>query len=354
MTTSPEIVPAPVPVADIEGRVAALYDAYGQRKAMGESAPKADRPHYFLLRTFAGDNDLLLILNTKRCRYQCHFCTLPHKSSQTWIEDHQVVAQFAYAVEEVKHALSIIDRVSLSNEGSLLDESTIGRSALDQIISGIGQMRQVRRIEVETRLEFVTTERLRHLSNLAPRASLGILTGFETVDERIRDRILKKREPLPAFLAGLDRVAAAGLRLTAYVLFKPDPEMSDEAAMEESLASIRYLVAECGRRDLPLSIRLNPMYRAEGSAWERKARELPDYRPPRLTDVMRVAETAASEGVSLYVGLSTEGLSGDDGAYPSREDYSRHLIRAVKLFNDRKIQRFDWDQIGGALETARS
>src|SRR4051794_4797506 len=66
-------------------RVRRLYDAYGQRKPMGAASADPRRPHFFLLRTFRGQNDLLVILNTKRCQYQCHFCRLPAKSSKVWI-----------------------------------------------------------------------------------------------------------------------------------------------------------------------------------------------------------------------------------------------------------------------------
>jgi radical SAM enzyme (TIGR01210 family) len=337
---------------DIVSGVAELYDRFGQRKPMGSSAPAPGEPHFFLLRKFAGQNDMLVILNTKRCRYQCHFCTLPEKSSRTSISDSLVAAQFGYVATELKHALSIVDRVTLSNEGSVLDEQTLGAAALDQIVGAIGRMRRVQHIELETRLEFVSVERLRRLFRLADRAEFGILTGFETVDERIRDRVLHKRESLEAVLWGLDRVAEAGVSLTAYVLFKPDPAMTDAEAQPECLESIRFLQAECDARAIRLTIRLNPMYRATGSAWAAKADATAGYRPPRITDVMRTAEIAAREGASIYIGLSTEGLSDDTGFYVSREDYSPGLVKVVKLFNDKVIQEFDWEKIstmeGGA------
>jgi archaeosine synthase beta-subunit len=330
---------------ELAAHLGRLYDLYGQRKEMGKSSPASHLPHFFLLRTFFGENDLLVILNTKRCRYQCAFCTLPVKSSRTWIEEGAVIRQFAYVADELKHALSIVDRVTLSNEGSVLDESTVGPAALDEILRAIARMRRVRRVEIETRLEFVQSDRLRRLNALAPRAKLGILTGFETIDQRIRDTILRKREPIAAVLSGLDRVADAGAALTAYVLYKPDPAMTDDHAAEEATASIRFLAKECANRGLPLSVRLNPMYLAAGSPWARLAARTPAYRPPQLTAVMRVAEEEAQRGVSIYIGLSTEGLAGEGGTYRAREDYRSSLIKYIKLFNDRRIDHFPWTTI---------
>jgi len=208
-------------------------------------------------------------------------------------------------------------------------------------------MRRVRRIELETRLEFVQPEVLEKLRQMAPRASFAILTGFETVDQRIRDEVLAKHEPLEMLLKGLDNVARAGALLTAYVLFKPDPQMSDPEACSEALRSIDFLARQCQVRDIDLTVRLNPMYRAEGSLWARTADRASTYSPPRLTDVMRVAENAAAahRDVRVYVGLSDEGLANADGTYLARDDYNSGLIKYVKQFNDRQLSKFPWDAI---------
>jgi hypothetical protein len=216
---------------------------------------------------------------------------------------------------------------------------------VEQIVQAIGTMRRVRRIEMETRLEFIEPTVLHQLQAAAPQAKLSILTGFETRDERIRDQVLKKREPLALFSAGLDKIQQGGAALTAYVLFKPDPEMTDQAACEEAAATIAFLSDECGERGIDLTIRLNPMYLAVGSAWARKAQAMASYSPPRLTDVMHVAEEASARGVKVYIGLSAEGLANEDGTYRARDDYSAGLIKWVKEFNDRRRVKFPWDTI---------
>lgn len=336
-STDVGLVRKPPALAD---HVALLYEEFGQRKEMGSSASASDRPHFFLLRTFLGENDLLTVLNTKRCRYRCAFCNLPEKSTRAWVPDEEVIAQFRHVADECRHALSILDRVTLSNEGSVLDEETLGQRALDEIVRSIGMMRRIRRIELESRVEFVTAERIRELALLAPRAHIGILTGFESADERVRNQILQKKEPLGTFVRGLDEIAAADACLTAYVLYKADQSMTDEQAYDEARASIRYLEEQCTSRNVSLAVRLNPMYVASGSRWAQVAVATPLYKPPRLTDVMKLAEETSETGVDVYIGLSTEGLADGSGTYMAREDYSSSLIKWVKLFNDKKIPRF--------------
>jgi radical SAM enzyme (TIGR01210 family) len=328
-----------VPLA-LRERIAQLYDAYGQRKPMGIGAVAPDRPHYFLHRTFLSEQDLLIIFNTKRCRYQCYFCQLPAKSSKMRIPADQIVAQFEYVVTELKHSLSVIERLTFSNEGSVLDASTFPTEALLTIAQSINELRRVETLVLETRLEFVDPQVLQRVRAITPRVTTRILTGFETHDPRLRDEVLFKREPLGTFERGLERVAESGSALTAYVLFKPAQTMSDAEAVIEAEASIEYLDEQCRRRGIPLDIRLNPMYAAAGSKWATRARQSPAYQPPQLTDVMRVAQRKRRGDLPIYIGLSTEGL--DDGSsYLVREDYSPRLIKLIKLFNDGKLLSFD-------------
>lgn len=310
-----------------------LYSEFGQSKPMGAAASHARLPHFFLLRRMFAETDLLVILNTQRCRYRCSFCELPDKASLGPVSSTDIQAQFADVLTECRHGLAIVDRVTLANEGSVLDRQTLPVDALDAIVLGINEMRRTRRIVIETRLEFVDVNRLRQLSSRAPRTTLDILTGFETLDESIRSDVLGKGEPLPAFLAGLDQVAAIPrATITCYVIVKPSPSMTDHDAVTEALSSVDYLAAACAERRLKLAIRLNPMYAARGSRWFQRA--TPDtYAPPRLTDVLTVARAAAARHIPTYIGLSTEGLAAEGGDYTAREDYSRDLLKEAIAFN---------------------
>lgn len=231
--------------------------------------------------------------------------------------------------------------MTISNEGSILDADTLPTEVLLSIARCVRELRLVRRLVLETRLEFVDSDVLRTVRELVPNVVLDILTGFETRDESIRNQVLVKREPLDLFLRGLDRVAEAGCELTSYVLYKPAPTMTDADALTEAERTIDYLSEQCSRRDVRLTIRLNPMYAAAGSKWAERARSLQEYRPPRLADIMKLAAKKRKEGLRLYVGLSAEGLDESWGNYMVREDYTPSLIRPIKLFNDLKISSFE-------------
>jgi radical SAM enzyme (TIGR01210 family) len=182
-------------------------------------------------------------------------------------------------------------------------------------------------------LEFITPDYIRDLEASNARVQIDILTGFETVDDRIRDEILYKKESIESFLRGLDKIALTSASLTAYVLYKPSPYMTDEDAKREAEKSIRFLQQACGERQIPLTIRLNPMYVAANTNWLKRALATRDYSPPRLSDVLALAERTRAQGGQVYIGLSTEGLEHPEGTYRSREDFSIELLKRAVDFN---------------------
>lgn len=310
---------------DLATNIARLYREFGPPKPMGDSAPEPTKPHFFLHRNFLGEQDLAILFNTKRCRYQCKFCALPYKSSKDWIEAGDVVSQFWYVAQELKHSLGSLERLTIANEGSVFDETTFPPDALLEIVSSTRALPRIRKLVFETRVEFIEVAKLEEMK-AAGKKRLDILTGFETLDETIRDTVLGKRETVDSFLAALEKIRSADADLTAYVLFKPSPDMSDEEAFAEAESSIDFVAGECSKREIPFIIRLNPMYVANGTPWAQQAARA-SYLPPRLSDVLALTEKKRRQGVRVYVGLTSEGLANDPGTYRAREDFSPQLIK---------------------------
>lgn len=316
----------------VSEKIRQLYRTYGPPKQMGDSAPDLNRPHFFLHRNFLGEQDLAILFNTKRCQYQCKFCALPYKSSRTWIDTESILAQFEYVITEMKHSLGLLDRLTIANEGSVFDERTFPTEALFEIIGAAAHLPRLAKFVMETRLEFVDINRLQQFRKTGRR--IDILTGFETLDEHIREDILGKREPLEFFQLGLDKIAACNCELTTYVLFKPSPYMTDVEAISEAERSIDYVAESCNRRHIPFTIRLNPMYVAENTPWARLAQSLEEnYKPPKLTDVIALADKKKSEGIKVYIGLTSEGLSAPENTYRGREDFSSQLLKQAIIAN---------------------
>lgn len=320
--------------SDLCDRINVLYRHFGPPKPMGSAGESTRLPHFFLLRKFLGEQDLAILFNTKRCRYNCAFCALPLKSSLTEIPADEIRAQFLYVAEEVKHALGLIDRITIANEGSVFDQETFPFDVLLEIAASTRSLPSVRRLVFETRLEFLNIEPLKEMRRTCMK-EIEILTGFESADKQVRDVVLSKREPLDVFLRGLDIVGESKSALTAYVLFKPIPNMSDQEAIDEARSSIAFLREACALRQIPITIRLNPMYAAQGTRWRSIAESSPSYSPPRLSDVLEVAREARARGTPTYIGLTSEGLAEIPFTYRGREDFSSSLLREAILNNTR-------------------
>lgn len=320
-----------------EDRLRVLYNEFGQRKIIGKKALNTKKPHFFLQRTFLGEQDLLIIFNTKCCRYKCNFCGLHSKNSQKWIPCEDILAQFEYVMNELKHSLSVLDRVTISNEGSVLDSETLPTEALLTIAKCIKELRHVRTFVLETRLNFIEPKIIEEINKAVPKVKVNILTGFETLDFRIRDEILNKQETIKEFETGLDKVAETGADLTTFVLFKPSQNMTDAQAFNEANNSINYLIYQCKNRGISLTIRLNPMYAAQGSVWAHVAANTSSYKPPMLNDMMKLAFQKAQEGANIYIGLSTEGINTSWGTFRVRDDFSPELLKQAILFNNVKL-----------------
>jgi archaeosine synthase beta-subunit len=323
----------------LEAHVERLYRDFGPSKNMGDAAQDTRHPHYFLHRNFLGEQDLLIIFNSKRCRYHCSFCDLPLKSTSAWVPSDDILAQFEYVISELRHSLSVIDRLTLSNEGSVLDETTFPFEALEEIAKCARQLKNVRTIVIETRLEFLEPRIISRLKQADPKSIINILAGFETLNQHIRDQILIKGATLDDFLAGLDKVAESQSELTAFVLYKPSFAMTDQEAFREAEASIDYVRRECDLRNIPLTVRLNPMYAAHRSKWAGQAFASSDFKPPRITDVLALAMKKREQGIPVYIGLSTEGLTSLQGSYMAREDYSKEVLKKAIVFNHQKVLR---------------
>lgn len=320
---------------NLEKYLSDLYRRFGPPKPMNGVVEDREQPHFFLHRNFLGEQDLAILFNTRRCRYQCKFCALPYKATKEWVGRELVVQQFKNVIQEVRHSLGSFERLTIANEGSVFDDTTFPHDALQEIVRSARAIPNIRKVVIESRLEFVRAEALKQFREESGKR-IDILTGFETLNEVLRDQVLGKREPLSVFLQGLDEVAAGGAELTAYVLFKPNPRMSDAEAQFEAEASVDYLTTECKQRGIPLIIRLNPMYLSRGTPWAREALSNSEYQPPRLSDVLALAEKKQHEGVRIYYGLTSEGLSDAEGTYRGREDFSTALLKKAIIANHQR------------------
>jgi radical SAM enzyme (TIGR01210 family) len=293
---------------------------------------RSDEPMSVVVRDMLGVPELIVVLYTKRCAYQCTFCTLPLASALSDVTFADLRTQLDRALTFAGDRTASIGQVSLCNDGSMLDESTLPRDQLEYAIRTCAALPNVREIVLETRHEFVTESLLDDLQRWATPAAVTVKIGLESADSRIREQILRKKMDLAEFEDVVDLLARKQVGLATYVLLKADPAHTDEQGRADAIATCEYVKSLCRGGRPELTLRINPMYRAAGSPWAKAAAKA-GWTPPSIFDVAEVMRAVVTDEVRVFAGLSEEGLSTEDGHYEVREDFEQWALDALAQFN---------------------
>lgn len=279
--------------------------------------------------------ELVLSLYTRGCRFaQCSFCALPSLSSgQEAVSADDVKAQIDHVFKDLSpQKLASVRRVSVYNAGSVLDQETLPSEALWHLFGRLPELPELRLVALDTRAEYVEEWELDGMLGRLGKVGLELAVGYETQDESLRNRVLKKGLSEEAFQRLGALLASKGVGLKAYVLVKPDPSMSEEEGVEEAVKTLER-VARLGRElELSVSVHLNPTYVAKGSLLETEFRAK-NYTPPRLWSVVDILLRMEGRGLPVQLGLHTEGLAVRRGSFRNCGKCDDEVLKALKAFS---------------------
>lgn len=284
---------------------------------------------------------LFVIFFTQACRWmRCAGCTLPSTSALRHIDFGDIMDQthIIFTEPDVLARADDIQKVIVSNQGSVLDEETFPTSALIHFVAKCNKhLPNMRVLTLESRPEYVDDIELEILARALEEGktltTLEIAVGVEVFDNDIRNLVFGKGLRLKTLDELVERLAKHGFRLKCYFMFKPvvDAHMTREQAIQDIHEAIRYLSDLTDR--IPgstISIHLNPTYAARGTPLataflERK------YTPPHLIDVVRAVRFGEGRGIPIFIGMNDEDLAVEGGSFirPGDED----LLPILHKFN---------------------
>ena len=281
---------------------------------------------------------LFVVFYSQACRWsRCMGCNLPAQMSLNKVSYRALMAQIdhLFGDPEVLRRRDTIRKVIVSNNGSILDQETFSSTALMYLLAQLNiHLPRMAVLSLETRVEYVDIAELefiaRALAEADTPAQLELAIGFEAFDEEIRNSVFKKGLSLQAFEQLVEKVAPYGHRLKCYFMQKPVAEMTDEAAVADIHNGIDYLGGLAERYGVSINMHLNPTYVATGTPLEEEFRQ-GAYAPPRLEDVARSVRHADGKPVSIFIGLSDEGLAAEGGSFLEGGDES--LVEILEQFN---------------------
>lgn len=281
---------------------------------------------------------LFLVFYTQACRWsRCLGCNLPSKVSQEHVPFGDIMQQVdnLFADPQIKRQCKTIQKVIVSNNGSILDEDTFSSTALMYLIARLNlNMPKLKTLCLETRPEYVDIPELefiaRALAEGESPTTLELAIGFEAFDDHTRNDLFDKGLSLEAFESLVQKVAPFDFHLKCYFMQKPVPGMTDEQAVADIRSAIEYLGRISRDHHVAINMHLNPTYVATGTALE-PAFLAGTFTPPKLLDVAKAALRAKHENLSIFIGLSDEGLALPGGSFltPAAEP----LVAPLESFN---------------------
>jgi radical SAM enzyme (TIGR01210 family) len=281
---------------------------------------------------------LFVVFYTQACRWsRCLGCNLPSKVSQEHVGYKLIMQQVdnLFADPGVQKHRHRIRKVIVSNNGSVLDEDTFSSTALMYLIAKLNlNIPNMAMLCMESRPEYVDTAELEFISRALSEGDtptqLEIAIGFEAFDDHIRNDIFDKGLTLKVFEGLAEKLAAYHFALKCYFMQKPVPGINDDQAVEDIRKAIEYLNRVSTDLGARINMHLNPTYVAAGTALE-NAFTTGDYHPPLLEDVARAALAARDKNLSLFIGLSDEGLAAPGGSFLTPAN--QWMVEPLETFN---------------------
>lgn len=281
---------------------------------------------------------LFLVFYTQACRWsRCLGCNLPSQVSQEHVPFSDLMQQVdhLFADPQILNKCKSIQKVIVSNNGSVLDEDTFSSTALMYLIARLNlNMPRLKALCLETRPEYVDMPELEFIARALTEGdtptTLELAIGFEAFDDHIRNDLFDKGLSLDAFESLVKKVAPFNFHLKCYFMQKPVPGMTDEQAVADIQHAIEYLGQISRDYAVAINMHLNPTYVATGTPLE-AAFISGTFAPPKLKDVARAALKAKDENITIFIGLSDEGLALPGGSFltPAAEP----LLEPLEAFN---------------------
>jgi Cu2+-exporting ATPase len=255
--------------------------------------------------------ELTVSLKTKPCRFNCTMCAWKQKLFAD-ITENDILDQIKSVISNYSHRIPEVKQFSFGNEGSLFDKKTIRFETVLQITEII--QRLFPRISFETRAQFLTQDIVDNLKHISGNTHIEFTVGFETKDNDIRQKILKKGIPLKLFERKLALLKNNNVSVRIYVMLKSSPFMSEYEGVEECVKTIEYLNGLWNLENDPLTIHLNPIFIIRGSKFESMAIEQ-KYTAPKLWSIAEVLNRVKHFPLKIHLGLSTEGINESKKSY---------------------------------------
>jgi radical SAM enzyme (TIGR01210 family) len=241
--------------------------------------------------------EFTIILKTKGCSWAlgdyggCSMCGYVQDSTIEKIDQLHIINQINYAFQEkIDEIQNDMDDyvIKIFNSGSFFDDDEISEEIREYIFKKIAKITKINEIVIESRVEFITSEKLKRMKAILNGKYVEVAIGLETVNDYIRNNYINKGLKFEDFLKTIQICKKQDVGLRIYLLFKP-PFLNEQTAIEDCVNSIKRLA------ELEVNtISINPVNIQKGSLVEYLYYQK-RYRPPWFYSLFKCLIKACKE-----------------------------------------------------------
>ena len=227
-------------------------DAQDRRTKYGEE--QLNKPISFWIKKDRLINEIgkefTIILRTKGCSWAlgesggCSMCGYYLDANIEDVSATQIINQFDHAyndkINEIKQDSNNFI-LKIFNSGSFLDEREVPEKVRKYIYGKIAKEEKIKELVIESRLEYISSEKLQEIRELLNQKYIEVAIGLETVDDYIRNHYINKGVLFKDFKIALKRCKENNIGVKVYLLFKP-LFLNEQAAIDDCSNSIKTLI----------------------------------------------------------------------------------------------------------------
>lgn len=189
--------------------------------------------------------------------------------------------------------------LAVFNGGSFFNEKEIPSATQQEVFKFVAESACIKTLFVESRCEFITEEQILLAKKILGDKELKIGIGFESQDDFVRNKIIKKGLSKALFEKTMRTINASGAKSHAYVFLKPSG-LSEHQAISETIKTIRYCF-EVGVSEVNISCAFvqknTPLHKLYLNG---------DFRPPWLWSIIKVLRATHHLGCVNVGGFNDE------------------------------------------------
>ncbi|MHA1915627.1 MAG: archaeosine biosynthesis radical SAM protein RaSEA [Promethearchaeota archaeon] len=241
--------------------------------------------------------EFTIILRTKGCNWAlgenggCTMCGYIRDANVEEIDQNRIIKQFEFAFNDKIKEISSDDNnyiLKIFNSGSFFDDNEISADVRKFIYEKVATIDNIKEVVVESRVEYITPEKLQEFSFYLKGKYVEVAIGLESVNDYIRNYYINKGMVFEEFVEVLNMCKKFGVGVKAYLLLKP-PFLNEQGGIDDCVASINSLI------ELKVNtISINPLNIQKGTLAERLWYQN-RYRPPWFHSLFKVLKKSLTQ-----------------------------------------------------------